>query len=299
MNCATSQHTSAAAMDPYMTWLKNSRSTALFEAGGTWWRPYQHALVPASPKPEAVALPEPEAQELLKKSGTLFLRYFTRTFDEPTAFWYTACREYRFEKLSGDMRRKIRRARERCEVRQVDAGWMSTHAYACYAAAFGRYANAWPEPRETFEKVCREAAGGPFEFWAAFVDGALAAFTKVVIGGDYAAAVVTKLHPDFLRYRPGYALRDSLLTTYVARQGKPVTDGFRSVAHETQQHDHLMKFGYQRVFCDLQIIYRPAVRTFVRFCYPFRSLIDRIPATQPTAHLRSLLRQEQMRRSFQ
>ncbi|MGH9818194.1 MAG: GNAT family N-acetyltransferase, partial [Candidatus Acidiferrales bacterium] len=223
-------HSSAAAMDTYVTWLKNSSSTALFESAGVWWRPYHRALVPASPKPEPVALSEGQAKELLEKSGMLFLRYFTRTFDEPTAFWYTACREYRFEKLAPDMRRYIRRARERCEVRQVDAEWMATHAYGCYAAAFRRYANAWPGPRETFEKSCREAAGGPFEFWAAFVGGTLAAFTKVVTGEDYAAAVVTKLHPDFLRHRPGYALRDSILTTYVAGQGKALMDGFRSVA---------------------------------------------------------------------
>ncbi|MGH9794584.1 MAG: GNAT family N-acetyltransferase [Candidatus Acidiferrales bacterium] len=292
-------HCSGTAMDSYVTWLKNSTSIALFESGGVWWRPYHRALVPASPKPEPVALREREAQELLQESGMLFLRYFTRTFDEPTAFWYTVCREYGFDELSRDMRRKIRRARERCEVRQVDADWMATHAYGCYAAAFRRYANAWPDSRETFEKTCREAAGGPFEFWGAFVDGALAAFTKVVTGEDYAAAVVTKLHPDFLPYRPGYALRDSILTTYVAGQGKPVTDGFRSVAHETQQHDHLMKFGYQRVFCDLRIVYRPAVRRFVRFCYPFRSWVDRIPANARMAQVRSLLMQEQIRRSFQ
>ena len=86
-------------MDSYVAWLKKENSP-LFEAGGTWWRPYHKALVQASAKPEPVEIGALEAREVLRRSETLFLRYFTRTFKEPTDFWYVACDEYNFDKLS-------------------------------------------------------------------------------------------------------------------------------------------------------------------------------------------------------
>jgi hypothetical protein len=37
---------------------------------------------------------EEQAPELLKRSGALLLRYFTRTVKYPTSFWYSSCSEY-------------------------------------------------------------------------------------------------------------------------------------------------------------------------------------------------------------
>jgi len=285
-------------MDPYTSWLKQSNQP-LFEAVGTYWRVYQKTLVPASLKPEPVELSKEQAQELLEKSGALFVRYFTRTSEMPTAFWYTACSEYKNDKLPGKVRSQIRRAYKDCRVERVDAAWLSDNGYACYKAAYSRYTNAEPGSKEAFDQMCRGLAGGPFDFWGVFVGDKLVGFAKCVVGDDYAASVVIKMDPQFLSLSPASGLQDAMLTCYVAGQNKIMLNGFRSLVHDTNMHDFLLKFGYRRVYCDLKVVYRPSLQALVNLLYPFRSVVSRTPESGLTGKLRVLLAQEEIQRSFE
>lgn len=284
-------------MDSYVAWLKKENSP-LFEAGGTWWRPYHKALVPASVKPEPVEIGAREAKEVLKRSGTLFLRHFTRTFKEPTNFWHVTCNDYEFDKLSGSTRSKVRRGYKNCIVQRVDPAWLAVNGYECYVAAFGRYSNASPVSRRDFEKGLMDSVGGPFDFWAVLCDGKLATYSKCVVGNDYAASVVFKSHPDYLRFYPVYVLMDTMLKTYVAAEHKLVTNGFRTISHDTKMQEFAEKFGFRRVYCDLKVVYRPSVRRFLSLLMPFKSVLDRFPNTNLTSGFKSVLTQEEIRRSF-
>jgi hypothetical protein len=145
--------------------------------------------------------------------------------------------------------------------------------------------------------MCRGAIGGPFEFWAAFVDNELAGFAKCVVGDDYAACLVLKLDPNFMRLKIASALQDAILSTYVSEQGKTIHAGFRSVLHDTNNHDFLVRHGYSYIYCDLKVAYQPAVQTAINLLYPFRPVVDRIPASSLKGNLRALLFQEEIRRS--
>jgi hypothetical protein len=287
-------------MDIYINWLKEKKQP-LYEIDGTYWRPYQKALVPASVKPEPVRLTLEQEHELLRRSGALFLRYFTRTVSHPTAFWYTACDQYDASKLHQKVRANIRRGHKNCHVERVDPVWLADNGYPCYASAFLRYRNAQPESKAGFDEMCRGAVGGPFEFWAAFVDGQLSGFAKCVVGGDYAACLVLKLDPNFIRLDIASALKNSILSTYVSQQGKTAYAGFRSVVHDTNTHDFLTRQGYSRVFCDLKLVYRPAIRTAVNLLYKIRPIVDRIPESfmNLKGNVRALLLQEEIRRSIE
>ena len=281
--------------DPYVRWLGKNKN--VYEIGGIVWTLYHGALVPASAKPQPIRLDPKEADELLRKSGAAFIRYFSKTFDEPTEFWYTACKDYSYESCSSETKRQIRRAYETCSVQRVDPGWLAANGYDCYAAAFARYQHARPISKESFKNLCLEATGGPFDYWAAFVKGQLAGFQKCIVGDDYVAGVVLKVHPDLLRFRPVYALADTVLKTYVGEQNKVVIAGFRSVVHKTNLHDFVLRFGYQKLYCDLCLIYRPSLRATINMLYPLKPLMDRIPADL-TWKLRVLLAQEKIKRSF-
>jgi hypothetical protein len=285
-------------MDSYTNWLKNTKQT-LFETGGTYWRLYQNALVPASLKPEPVELNAEQANELLGKSGALFLRYFTRTSETPTAFWYTACDGYSFEGLPRKVRSQIRRAYKDCRIERVDPAWVADNGYNCYTVAFLRYQNARPESKADFDEMCRGSADGPFEFWAAFVGNELAGFAKYAMGNDYAAGLVIKLDPRFLSLGPSSALQDTILKTYVTDQRRTVFGGFRSVVHDTKIHDFLLRFGYRRIYCDLKLVYRPSVHALVKLSYPLRSLVDHTPESNWSNNIRAFLLQEEIRRSFE
>ena len=285
-------------MDSYIRWLQETNQ-ALFQSAGIYWRVYNRALVPASLKPEPIDLTDRQAQDLLDRSGALFLRYFTRTIDHPTNFWYTACREYNFKNLPQKVRTNIRAGYRNSRVERVDPLWLANNGYACYKAAFLRYRNSQPESKEAFDEMCGGPAGGPFEFWAAFVDDQLSGFAKCVVGDDYVACPVLKLDPDFIRLNISSALKDSILKTYVSEQGKTVYAGFRSVIHETNTHDFLLRHGYSRVYCDLKLVYRPAIRTLVNALYKFRPFVERVSQSFFNGNVRALLLQEEIQRSIE
>jgi hypothetical protein len=283
-------------MDAYVAWMKE-KNLPLYEAGGTWWEPYQKALVPAAVKPEPVEISARDAKEMLRKSGTLFLRHFTRTYQNPTDFWYVACDEYDFCKLSKKTRACIRRGLDSCTAQRVDPAWLANNGFDCYAAAFARYRNAHPVSRLEFEKSIKECAGGPFDFWAVFCQDKIATFCKCVVGADHAAVSVLKSHPAYLQFYPVYVLMDTMLKCYL-EEHKEVSFGFRSIAHETNIQDFLEKFGFDKVYCDLKIVYRPSVRVFVSALMPFKSVLDRFPNTKFTSRFKGVLAQEEIRRSF-
>jgi hypothetical protein len=283
-------------MDSYIRWLQETKQP-LFEMAGTYWRLYQRALVPASVKPEPIQLNSEQERELLHRSGAPFMRYFTRTVNYPTAFWYTACNKYCLKDLSLNVKANIRRGHRNSRVERVDPAWLADNGYPCYTAAFERYRNARPESKDKFDEMCRGAIGGPFEFWAAFVDNELAGFAKCVVGDDYVACLVFKLDPNFMRLNIASALQDAILTTYVSEQGKTIHAGFRSVLHDTNLHEFLVRYGYTHIYCNLKVAYRPAVRTAVNLLYPFRPVVNRIPSSSLKGDLRALLIQEEIRRS--
>jgi hypothetical protein len=285
-------------MEAYVSWLKN-RNMPVYEMAGTYWRSYQKALIPASLKPEPIIISEEQGQQLLERSGALLLRYFTHTVKYPTSFWYSACKEYDIKNLSQKVRGRIRRGYKSCSVKRIDPLWLADNGYACYASAFSRYRNAEPDSKEQFDAICRWAVGGPFEFWGVFVGDTLAGFEKFAVGHDYAASLVLKLDPNYIHESIGPALKDTTLSAYVTQQQKTMYNGFRSVIHETNTHDFLLTLGFSRVYCDLKIIYRPAVKACVDLLYNHRPLLNRLPESTIKSKILGLLSQEEIRRSIE
>jgi hypothetical protein len=285
-------------MEAYVNWLKE-KNMPVYEMGGKYWRSYHKALVPASLKPEPIVISEEQGQELLKRSGALLLRYFTCTLKYPTTFWYSACSDYNINNLSQKVRGRIRRGYKSCRVERIDPLWLADNGYACYSSAFSRYRNAEPDSKERFDAICRAAVGGPFEFWGVFVGDTLAGFEKFAVGPDYAASLVLKLDPNYIQESIGPALMDTILSTYVTEQRKTMYNGFRSVIHETNTHDFLLTLGFSRVYCDLKIIYRPAVKACVDLLYNHRALLSRLPESSIKSKILGLLSQEEIRRSIE
>jgi len=283
-------------LDTYIAWQKQHH-VPLFESAGVWWWVYKGILVPASLKPQPVQVDRSAARRVLAQSGAHLARFFSRTSTGPTEFWYVECREYDLEKLSPKLRKHVRRAHRDSSVRPISATWFAENGYHCYSAAFSRHKNGRPDSQELFQQKCLECAGGPFEFWGAFVGDALAAFAKCVVGDDYVSLVMFKFDPQFSSANATYALLDTILQTYVAEQHKPVNNGSRSLSHDTNMQEFVLKFGFRCIYTDLQVIYRPPLGYLIGLLYPFSPFINRLSLPRPAAALKTLLRQEQIRRS--
>lgn len=285
-------------MNSYESWLQRT-GQPVYEMAGTYWTLYHNALMLASPKPEPVELNKKQTEELLRKSGALFLRYFTRTVNHPTHFWYTACAQYNLNDLPHKVRTQIRRGYKGCRVERVTPAWLAENGHECYLAAFSRYRNSSPEPRARFDRMCNVGPDDPFEFWGVFAEKRLVGFTKCAVGDDYAATLVVKLDPDYMQLSSSSALQDTILNAYVSEQRKHLFAGYRSITHDTNAHDFLLKLGYRRVYCDLKVAYRPAVRACVNLLYRIRSLVGRIPESNMKRNIQGILTQEGIRRAIE
>lgn len=282
--------------DPYVSWLQRENEP-LFYTGDVAWRRYLgSALIQASLKPQPIDLSRQEVCGLLRHSHARLIRWFSQTSNAPTSFWYILCDRYDFDSLSRKVRNQIRKASRECSIRIVEAQWLASNGYDCYAAAFGRYRHGRPITRQDFARVQGNCAAGPFVFFGAFVGDQLAGFAKCVELDDYVALSTFRFDPRHKAAMPSYALLHQLLRKYVVEERKTFGNGFVSLHDDTNMQDFLLKFGFRRVYCDLQIAYAPALGAAVRALYPSRILIDRLPSRPPITALKSLLRQEHVRR---
>ena len=288
----------AAGENSYVKWLK-SQEIPVFESHDSCWRRYGRALIPASLAPFFTTLSAGEADKLLKKSGAWLLRYSSDAHGRETPWWYIVCDRYDPNALSQNTRSKLRRGLRRCSVEQVSPVWLGENGYACYVSAFKRYSNAMPIAQQDFRLQIEKMSTGPFEFWGVFVGEDLAGYSQCVIERQSAATSVIKLDPSFLRYYTSYALLYRIVEHYVCQRGFIVSNGNRNVLHDTAFQEFVLKLGFKKWFCRLNVLYRPSLNIGIRVAFPFRSLLCRLPDHGRLHHVRALMVQEEIRRACQ
>ncbi|OAD22040.1 hypothetical protein THIOM_002180 [Candidatus Thiomargarita nelsonii] len=271
----------------YTQWLINVGGK-LYKAGGIYWRKYNGALVPAKATQCYVELDDSDIKLLLKESKAWFIRYSSNPQHEVSSWWYIVCQQYDKARLSGNTRSKVNRGRKRCEVRLLDAVWMEEHGYECYRAAYRRYINATPVDEKTFKRSIAQKRNGPFEWWGVFFGDTLAGYCECLVEENEVATNIIKLHPDYLKQYSSYALFDVLLTHY-QEKGMVISNGNRSIAHDTNMQDFLIKFGFEKQYCILNVHYSMLLNMVIALLYPMRFLINKLPDKFYVYHIKSIL----------
>lgn len=280
----------------YINWLKE-KGRPLFQGAGTYWTLYHGAIIPASPAPSYIDITPEEARLLLKESGALFIRYAGTPCDFETEWWHIVCDHYKPEGMTAKTRQNVKRGNRECIVRQVDAEWIATHGYECYAAAFERYSAQKPVSEVEFHESIIATNDGPFAYWGVFYKEHLAGYCQCIVDEPNVITNVTKYHPAYLKHRSAYALVNGLIQTYVATKGLFLSNGSRSISHNTNYQEVLINLGFQKKYCHLNIIYNPWLKIGVDTLYPVRSLISMMPDRNIVHKIRAILYQEEIRRS--
>jgi hypothetical protein len=279
----------------YIGWLQ-TQGIRLFRLNDTYWRLYNAALIPASPTPHFLTVPKSGAKSLLQESGAWLLRYTSDPTEIETPWWHIVCDSFDSAKLSSKLRNQIRHGQRNCSVERIDARWFSEHGYAVYLTAHDRYANATPLAKEKFRNNVLAGIGGPFEYWGVFVGTSLAAYCQCTVEENNVDTTATRFDPNYLKLHISHAMISTLIDHYVMRGGKALSNGERSVSHDTNFQDFLLKFGFRKIFCRLNIIYRPWLQSAIQLAFPFRRVATRFPDRAFLHKLRALLLQEQIRR---
>lgn len=279
----------------YVEWLKEQKSP-LFTANGQSWKLYGGALVPAQPAPCYIKLSFDEARLLIKQSGAWFLRYSSDPCEEESDWWFVVCDKYEPQILTSKMKKQINRANSQCTVRQINVEWLAEHCYECYSSAFLRYKGVLPPSNEKVQDELLKTVGGPFEYWGVFVQDALAGFCQCIVEKHDVIVSFLKLHPAFMKYYSSYALVSKLINNYVLEKGQRLSCGNRNILHHTNIQQFLLRFGFKKQYCKLNIVYHPFLEAVIKIMYPLRGLIYKSPHYRLIHNVQSLLFQEEIRK---
>ena len=254
-----------------------------FIDSGVRWRNNQGGLFLLSPPNRLEYLDRKSAKSLLKSSGELFVRWETDFDQMAESDWWHVIRDetLSLESLSSNTRSKVRRGLKTFECKPVLRDDILRLGYKVYKKAFTRY--------ETHEKIytpkefSKAITSLPedTEFWGVWSKSTyeLVAFSENYVESQTCFYNTIWFDPSALRQYSSYALFFEMTRHYLGNRGfKYVSDGARSLSHQTQIHDFLeSKFGFRKAYARLCVIYAPLFGGAITFAYPFRNQIKKIP----------------------
>lgn len=278
------------------------------------WEYYNHALVPATAPhvvPDISWMNSPKRwRELSGGRYPLLVRWVT-DFDcqEETQWWY-CIKDTPFDmsSLKYKRRRVINQGLQWVEVRQIlPCEYAEQMAEINLAARLGY--GEHPDIEEEKKMLAAEFAllseeqMGNCEYTGAFLreTGRMIGYGIYEIFDEWVNQSVIKTHPDYLKYNVNAALAFYAVERYLGNDSsvRYLSNGAKNISHETNYHEYLMKyFGFRKAYCRLHIRYRVLLAAVVRLLYPFRELIYRRTKNGWIHNAASILRMEEIRRSF-
>ncbi len=266
------------------------------------WHNYQGAYLPTSSPHINITLSKNDASELLKKSGTLFLRYSDEwDRNEESEFWYVVKDNFKgMAELSSNTRNQVRKGLGHCVVRKVTCHEVATKGYESYKSALEGYTTHFtPMSKKVFHDNIMKTSN--YDFFAVYEKESekMIAYSSNIIDGDVCNYTTIKFHPKYLKLYPSYALFYEMNKYYLEDKGfSYVHDGARSISHDTNIHAFLVqKFKFRKAYCRLHVVYRIEVKLAIMVLYPFRNIL-KIFNHSVVNKISALLKQEEIRRSF-
>jgi len=199
--------------------------------------------------------------------------------------WYAViCRKFRrLDDYKAKYRSEIRRGLRNCTAQQIDGDYLTKHGYDVYRKAFARYTGSptsiWSEQQFVrFVEITAEF-GDIEHFWGVFHEGSMIAYA---MNDLFPKTQVTywaiKMDPAYTSQYPVYALMYSMNEYYLGEQGyEYANDGWRSIRHETNIQDFLIKkFNFEKAHSNIQIMYDLPTSMVARLGYPLRGPLGRM-----------------------
>ncbi len=281
----------------YADYLRAEGKPVWFMAG-VHWMVYNQALIPADAMPVFPDVVDEEAEQIIKKSATYFLRYTRQPTRGATKWWNVVCRHYDIRAVSANTRSKIHRGLKRLQIRQINPGWLAQHGYSCHRACYQRYNNARPMSEASYQRFVSSLQGKSiFDVWGSFHDEDLLGYIVCLHESNGVFMHTIDITPRGLHDYAAYALMHTLLEHYVNTQGIPVSNGSRAIAHDTQMQTFLLNFQFAREYAELHVVYRPDIRFIIKVLYPVRRWLRLFSRSEIFNKINAVLFQEELRRT--
>lgn len=268
---------------------------------GVTWRDNQGGLFLMSPPYAILNHYKHNITLLLKSCSAAFIRWESDfDIESPTAWWHVIKRHPdSIDSLSKKTRYYIRKASKSYSAMPVSRDKVLLNGYDVYVSAYKRYSTHEKLLEKSQFKLAIKKLPTNTEFWGVYEikSSKLVAFSENYIEAKTCFYVTIWLEPDAMKKFTGYLLFHEMELHYLRDRGfKYISDGARSLSHNTNIHDFLeSKFNFRKAYARLHVVYTPWLGLAVATAYPFRYLIKKLPLTI-FQKVFILLKQEEIRR---
>lgn len=268
---------------------------------GFVWRLHQGGLLPLSPPKLIDEFINHHAERLLEDENALFIRWESHfDYDKELPWWHVIKEQHdALESLPKKTRYMIRKANDAFDVRRISKVDVLKDGYQVYVRAYERYDTY--EKMYDYQQFCNAVSevSENTEFWGVFdiESNKLVAFSENYIEGATCFYVSMWINPDVMNQFAGYLLFYRMEQDYLGERGfEYISDGARSLSHDTNIHDFLIqKFRFRKAYSCLNVKYRYWLRVLINISYPFRVLTNYF-SLDAFKKANVLLKQEEIRR---
>ncbi len=273
------------------------------------WKYYNHAMVSDVPPHIETDITEIENGDIWKRDGyPLFARWvsdFDCGFD--TGWWYVIKDdEYDIQMLKAKRRYEINKGRKNFKVKIVNPQEYCAELFEVQSAAFSAYPSKYRPVSnyETFKNNIKSWDGVTFAAFSLIEEskknGILCGYAYVKPSERRINFISQKTCPSFEKYGVNAAIVDAILVYFndEIKEGKKyISDGHKSVNHETAFQDYLEKyFGFRKAYCKLNIVYRPSVKWFIPILFGMRKALKRFDNIGLIHKINAVMKMEETRR---
>ena len=275
------------------------------------WEYYNHALVPTLPPhidPDISWMKDSDRwKEYAGGKMPLFARWVSNFDCTEETEWWCIIKDTPFDimSLKSNRRSLITRGLKRVDVKVIIPADYAGQMSNILVKEWKYYDDSYEEVNDRqkltddFKKLTMKNLGNA-EYLGAFLKD-----TDTMIGyaiynlfDDWIEYSVVKTDPEYLNTQVNAALAYFGVERYMRPGIKYIHGGWRTMIHESNYQEYLMKnFGFRKAYCKLHIQYRPLMQIAVNVLYPLRGMIKKVK-NKWIYTVWCALQQEEIRRTF-
>jgi hypothetical protein len=202
-----------------------------------------------------------KVKNFLMRSNAL-LAHWTDEWDRSESLWWWTCcdnKEYDLEKITNtDGRKNIRKGLRECIIDRIDVEKFLDESYQVHYQAANSYgiSKNLIQPENEFKNFfLKMSKYSGFEFWGAYFNNKLVAFATCLVLDNAVLLTNTRSDPNYHKHRPNNALIYKLTHYYLKdRNVTYITNGPRTLLHQTSINSFLIKMGYRKIYGRLNLV---------------------------------------------
>jgi hypothetical protein len=267
------------------------------------WRLHQGATIPLSPPWMLSNFTVIDAKRLLVRNSSHLIRWESNFDCKGITAWWHIIKDKRedINDFSKKTRYNIRRGSKKYLIQLCSRDYIIKYCYPIYKKTFSHYKTVETGLNESQFISEIEDLSPNTEFWQILEKDSnkLVGFAENYIEDQTCFYVSTWIIPEALRLFAGYSLFHEMNKYYLnENQFKYVSDGARSISHQSGIHEYLVnRYHFRKAYAQLNIHYSPGLKYLIILFYPFRRMIPKLRLSI-FQKAQILLTQEQIRRSF-